>query len=174
LYHHATKDEQERHELHEKVAELGELAAHIALDLKSAAFPDVEQAKLRFASLNTWHRTLPLTMQLSQVKSMGSSAATEHAKRSLLQLHMLFLCLFIEPYRAILVDLGVSRLDNGSEVLEKGEKMRPIEQQCILAAQQSARLSTLLVLDDLMVSNCWVSVYVTRFNESFAWLIYCY
>lgn len=145
---------------HQRVGELGQLAAYIALDLKKASQPKVEQAKVHFESLNRWHRTLPPPMQLSRLSLADPFTIAWHTKRSILQLHILFLGLFVEPYRTCLVDLGNSRLDRSSDKLEDLETMKNVEKQCISAAQQSARVASLLQIDNLIRSHCWVSLYV--------------
>ncbi|KAI0568300.1 hypothetical protein Alg130_12207, partial [Pyrenophora tritici-repentis] len=53
----------------ERVCELGQLGAYIALDLKTTAQPKAEQARTHLDSLNKWHRTLPPPMQLSTVRN---------------------------------------------------------------------------------------------------------
>jgi hypothetical protein len=138
------------------------LGAYIALDWKRATEPTVEQAQFRFESLNEWHRSLPPPMQLSQLSIANPFTTTGHAKRSLLQLHILFLGLFIEPYRVCLVDIGKYRLDDPSREPDNLKDMEDIEEQCVSAARQSARVASLLQIDDLIRSHCWVSVYVNH------------
>jgi hypothetical protein len=97
-------------------------------------------------------------MQLSRLSLADPLATTWYTKRSLLQLHILFLGLFIEPYRALLVDLGKSRLRDPASKLVNLEIMKNIEMQCVSAARQSARVASLLQIDNLIRSHCWVSV----------------
>jgi hypothetical protein len=121
----------------------------------------VVQAQGRFESLNEWHRNLPPLIQLSRLSFADPMTLNWHTKRSLLQLHIIFLGLFIEPYRSCLVDVGQSRLCNTP--IEPGllETVKDVEEQCILAARQSARVASLLQIDNLIRSHCWVTVYVT-------------
>jgi hypothetical protein len=146
--------------LQEHVGELGQLAAYISLDLKTANQPKVAQAKLHFESLDDWHRSLPPPMQLSHLSLADPLSMNWHSKRSLLQLHVLFLGLIIEPYRQCLLDIGLFRLNNDSIDVEDLSTLKNVEEQCVLAARQSARVIALLQLDDLIRSRCWVSVYV--------------
>jgi hypothetical protein len=97
-------------------------------------------------------------MQLSRLSLADPLDMNWHTKRSLLQLHILFLGLFIEPYRNCLVDLGKVRLDLEAIDPKELEKMKQIEEQCVLAARQSSRVASLLQSDDLIRSHCWVSV----------------
>jgi hypothetical protein len=143
---------------HSQVNQLGQLAAYIALDLKEASQPKVEQAQLRLESLDQWHRSLPLPMQLNWLTLRDQDTVPWYTKRSLLQVHMLFLGLFTEPYRMLLVDLGRSRLSDSSGALENPALMEEIEKQCILGARQCARVASLLQVDDLIRSHCWVAV----------------
>jgi hypothetical protein len=149
----------------ERVGELGQLAAYIALDLKAATQPKIAQARVHFQSLNEWHRTLPPPMQLSRLSLADPLSMNWHTKRSLLQLHILFLGLFIEPYRKCLVDLGKIRLSDTPSEPEDLESMKDIEEQCVLAARQSARVASLLQSDNLIRSHCWVSVYVQSISK---------
>jgi hypothetical protein len=142
----------------ERVSELGRLAAYIALDMKKATQPKVAQAAAHFESLNEWHRTLPPPMQLSRLSLAGPLTIRWHTKRSLLQLHILFLGLFIEPYRDCLVDLAKSRLSNTSIDSEDLDTLKHVEEQCVIAARQSARVASLLQIDNLIRSHCWVSM----------------
>jgi hypothetical protein len=144
----------------ERVSELGRLAAYIALDLKTASQPKAVQARVHFRSLNEWHRTLPPPMQLSRLSLADPLTMNWHTKRSLLQLHILFLGLFIEPYRTCLIDLGRIRLNDTPCDPNDLEAMKNIEEQCVLAARQSARVASLLQSDNLIRPHCWVSVYV--------------
>ena len=101
-------------------------------------------------------------MQLSKLSLADPLAMNWHSKRSLLQLHILFLSLFIEPYRNGLVNLERYRLKNNVTLiaLEDLEALRNIEEQCVLAARRSARIASLLQTDNMIRSRCWVSVYV--------------
>lgn len=147
---------------HQHVAELGKLAAYIEFDLKIATRPRATQAEVHFETLNKWHRTLPPPMQLSRLNLADPLSMNWHMKGSLLKLHILFLGLVIELYRHCLVDLGRSRLSNTA--LESGslEAMKNVEEQCVLAARQSARVASLLQIDSLIQAHCWVSVYVNH------------
>ena len=82
-------------------------------------------------------------------------------KRSLLQTHILFLGIFSEPYRKCLVDLGNFRLSNVSVEINGLEDLVYLEEQCVLAARQSARVASLLQIDNLVRAHCWVSMYVS-------------
>jgi hypothetical protein len=144
----------------DRVGQLGRLAAYIAFDSKIATQPRVEQARLRLESLNEWHRTLPPFMQLGRLNRADAHTIPWYTKRSLLQLHMLFLGLFNEPYRSCLADVGRSRLSDPSSESEDLESMKNIETQCVSAARQCARVVSLLQMDNLIRSHCWVSVYV--------------
>jgi hypothetical protein len=146
--------------LQDRVGQLGQLAACIALDLKTTTRPKVKRAHVHFESLNEWHRSLPPPMQLSQLNLADPLTINRHSKRSLLQLHILFLGLFVEPYRDCLVDLGRIRYDNVPIKSEDLETLKNVEEQCILAARQSARVASRLQIDDSIRSRCWVSVYV--------------
>ena len=99
-------------------------------------------------------------MQLSRLSLADPLTVDWHTKRSLLQLHILFLGLFIEPYRDCLVDLGQFRM--GKTSFEPGDLrgLKSVEEQCVLAARQSARVASLLQTNNLIRSHCWVSVYV--------------
>lgn len=142
----------------ERVLELGQLAAYVALDLNTASQPKAAQARVYFESLNEWHRTLPPPMQLSRLSLADPLTMNWHTKRSLLQLHILFLGLFIEPYRDCLVELGRYRLSNTPVEEEDLEALKAIEEQCVQAARQSSRVASLLQIDNLIRSHCWVSV----------------
>jgi hypothetical protein len=106
-------------------------------------------------------------MQLSRLSLADPLAMNWHTKRSLLQLHILFLGLFIEPYRKCLTDLARIRLNDAPCEPEHLEMMKKIEEQCILAARQSARVASLLQSNNMMRSHCWVSVYVQSMSETF-------
>lgn len=140
--------------------ELGQLAVYVALDPNTTSQPNAAQARVYLESLNEWHRTLPPSMQLSRLSLSDPLTMSWHEKRSLLQLHLLFLGLFVKPYRGCLVDLGRFRLSNTPIETEELEALKAIEEQCVLAARQSARVASLLQLDNLIQSHCWVSVYV--------------
>jgi hypothetical protein len=80
-------------------------------------------------------------------------------KRSLLQSHILFLGIFTEPYRNCLFDLGNHRLSNTPIDGDDLEGLKYIEEQCVLAARQSARVASLLQFDTLVRAHCWISMY---------------
>jgi hypothetical protein len=147
--------------IHERIGELGQLAAHITLDLKIAGQPRVVQAQGCFEALNEWHRSLAPPIQLSRLSLANPTTIGCHTKRSLLRLHTLFLGLVIEPYRSFLVEVGQSRLCNIP--IESGllQAMKDIEAQCVLAARTSARVASLLQIDNLILSHCWITVYVS-------------
>jgi len=98
--------------------------------------------------------------QLKRLSLADPLAMNWHTKRALLQIHILFLGLFIGPYCNCLVDLGQFRL--GRTSIEPGdlETLKQVEEQCVLAARQSARVVSLLQVNNLIRSRCWVSVYV--------------
>jgi hypothetical protein len=97
-------------------------------------------------------------MQLSRLSLADPLTIRRHTKRSLLQLHILFLGLLIEPYRNCLVDLGEFRLGNTPIDPEDLDALKYVEEQCVLAARQSARVASLLQIDNLIRSHCWVSM----------------
>jgi hypothetical protein len=152
--------EHEREAFQERVGELGRLATYIALDLKTATQPKVAQASIHFESLNQWHRTLPPPMQLSRLSLADPFGMNRGTKRALLQLHVLFLGLFVEPFRDCLVDLAEFRLGEAPLASENVDATYHVEEQCVLAARQSARVASLLLTDNLIRSHCWVSMYV--------------
>lgn len=125
------------------------------------------QAQVRFKSLNDWHRTLPPPMQLSRLSLADPLTMNWNTKRALLQLHILFLGLFIEPYRTCLVDLGKFRLHDTSIEPQDLEPMKNVEEQCILAARQAARVVSLLQVDNLIRSHCWVTMYVNHISNQY-------
>ncbi|KAK7178536.1 hypothetical protein PSPO01_15411 [Paraphaeosphaeria sporulosa] len=100
-------------------------------------------------------------MQLSRLGLAFPLTMNLHTKRSLLRLHILFLGLFIEPYQDCLVDLGRVRLSNTPIESEDLKALKTVEAQCVLAARQSARVASLLQLDNLIRPHCWVSVYTS-------------
>ncbi|KAF2673298.1 hypothetical protein BT63DRAFT_152889 [Microthyrium microscopicum] len=143
--------------IHHRVGELGQIAALIALDLQDQGSPQLAQAQLRYDALKEWHRTLPDDLRLNRLNEADAETISWHTKRSLLQLHVLFIGLFIEPYRAFLVDLGNSRLNDSSDHFED-PTLKNFEEQCVSAARQSARASAILQVKNLVRSRCWVSV----------------
>lgn len=100
-------------------------------------------------------------MQLSRLSLVDPLTMNWHTKRSLLQLHVLFLGLFIEPYRTCLVDLGRFRSSNTPIKSEDLQSLKDVEEQCVLAARQSARVASLLQTNDLIRTHCWVSLYTS-------------
>jgi len=100
-------------------------------------------------------------MQLSRLSIADPLTMDWTTKRALLQLHILFLGLFIEPYRTCLVELGKSRLNDTSIDSPDSETTKNVEGQCILAARQSARVASLLQIDNLISPHCWVSIYTS-------------
>lgn len=155
-----SRAEPERGVFQDRVGELGRLAAYIALDLKTETQPRAAQATTHFESLNEWHRTLPPPMQLSRLSLADPLSMNWHSKRALLQLHILFLGLFIEPYRNCLVDLAKFRTSDTLIESDDLGALKQVEKQCVLAARQSARVAALLQTDNLIRSHCWVSMYV--------------
>jgi hypothetical protein len=89
-------------------------------------------------------------MQLSRLSLADLLSMKWHLKRSVLQLHILFLGLLIEPYWNGLVNLGRYCLKNNVTLiaLEDLEALKNIEEQCVLAARQSARVASLLQTDN--------------------------
>jgi hypothetical protein len=142
----------------ERVCDLGRLATYIALDLRDPNQSTLQQAQKFMNTLNQWHRTLPLSMQLSRLNLEDPSADTGQARRALLQLHILFLGLFIEPFRSCLVDIGNVRLGEKISTPTDVETMEYVEKQSVLAARQSARVASILQINQLVRSHCWVAV----------------
>jgi hypothetical protein len=143
---------------HAHIGELGRLAAYIALILKNPATTELGHVRGYLNTLDQWHRTLPPPMQLSRLNLADPLAETDHTKRALLQLHILFLGLFIEPFRTCLVDIGNIRLGNITASRQDVEIMEQIEGQTIEAARQSSRIVGLLQVNQLIRSQCWVVV----------------
>jgi hypothetical protein len=106
-------------------------------------------------------------MQLSRLSLSDPLSMNWRTKRSLLQLHVLFLGLFIEPHRNCLLDLAGFRLGTTQIDTENLEALKAVEEQCILAARQSARVASLLQSDNMIRSRCWVSVYVSTIMNHF-------
>lgn len=144
--------------VHERVGDLGRLAAYIALDLRAQHPIKAQPARENLDILTQWHRTLPPPMQLARLDLSDPLTETGHTKRAVLQLHILFLGLFIEPFKACLVDLGQARLGQSTPSQEDMESMEYVEAQSILAARQSARVASLLQMNRMVRSHCWVTV----------------
>ena len=144
--------------MQERIVDLGRLAAFIALDLKTQPRARVDQARGYLEAMYHWHATLPAPMQLNQLDLADPVAETGHTKRALLQMHILFLGLFIEPFRAALVDLGRTRLGQLTPQPGDMESMEYVEAQSILAARQTARIASLLQTNRWVRSHCWVAV----------------
>jgi hypothetical protein len=161
LYRTSWSEARARESIQELVGELGQLAAYIAVDLKTAAQSNAVQARNHLQSLNEWHRTLPPPIQLSRLSLADTKAMNWSSKRSLLPLHVLFLGIFTEPFKNCLVDLGRYRLSKVSVDPEDLKILKTVEEQSALAARQSSRVVSLLQIDDLLRSRCWVSVYVS-------------
>ncbi|KAH7060963.1 hypothetical protein BKA63DRAFT_224614 [Paraphoma chrysanthemicola] len=163
LYHSdRSHAEHERDAFYDSVGELGRLAAYIALDLKTATQPKAALASVHFESLNQWHHTLPPPMQLSRLSLADPLNMNWGTKRSLLQLHILFLGLLVEPFRNYLIDIARFRLGEVALTDSKDmESLIRVEEQCVLAARQSARVTSLLQIDNLIRSHCWVSIYTS-------------
>ncbi|CAG5137409.1 uncharacterized protein ALTATR162_LOCUS93 [Alternaria atra] len=100
-------------------------------------------------------------MQLSQLNLAKPFTIDSASKRSLLQFHVLFLGVFIEPHRNCLVDLGNFRINNKPLEIENLRDLEHLEELCILAARQSARVASLLQIDNLVRAHCWVSIYTS-------------
>ncbi|KAL6706053.1 hypothetical protein ACN47E_006155 [Coniothyrium glycines] len=147
--------------LQDQVGELGQLAAYISLDLDSARESKIVKARVHLAALNDWHRMLPPPMQLSRLSLANPLTMDWHTKRTLLQLHILFLGVFLEPHRTFLVQLGRIRLGDTTIDAEEHNMLKNIEAQCNLAARQCSRVASLLQVDDFIRSHCWVSVYTS-------------
>ncbi|KAH7060964.1 hypothetical protein BKA63DRAFT_225024 [Paraphoma chrysanthemicola] len=144
------------------VGELGRLAAYIAFDLKTATQPKSAQASVHFESLNHWHHNLPPPMQLSRLSLADPLHLNWSTKRALLQLHILFLGLLVEPFRNCLINVARLRLGEAAPTdSENVDSLFFAEDQCILAARQSARVISLLQTDNLIRSHCWVSIYTS-------------
>jgi hypothetical protein len=100
-------------------------------------------------------------MQLSRLSLADPLNIDWSTKRSLLQLHILFLSLLVDPFRNCLIDLARFRLGEAASNDSKDlDFILRVEEQCILAARQSARLTSLLQIGNLIRSRCWVSMYV--------------
>jgi hypothetical protein len=97
-------------------------------------------------------------MRLSRLNLADPLAQTGHTKRALLQLHTLFLGMFVEPFRKCLVDISSIRLGKTIASQQDWQIMEKIEGQCIQAARQSSRVVGLLQVNELVRSQCWVVV----------------
>ncbi|KAF2424432.1 hypothetical protein EJ08DRAFT_700788 [Tothia fuscella] len=162
LYHTSTVYEKPTEgDLHQRVVELGQLAARIALDPRGDDSETLPQAQTRLKTLLQWHDTLPPEVQMSRLTLAEPNSITWYTRRSILQLHMLFLGLFSEPYRTCLMDLGKYRLGETSRKAHDVEIMTNIENQCVSSARQSARILSLLQSDNLIRSHCWVALYTS-------------
>jgi hypothetical protein len=142
----------------ERVCDLGRLAAYISLDLKDPNRSTFHQAKSFMNTLNQWHRTLPPSMQLSRLNLADPLAQSGQTRRALLQLHILFLGLFVEPFRLCLVDIRNIRLGDKASTSAEVDTMEYVEKQSVLAARQCARVASLLQINQLVRSHCWVAV----------------
>ena len=80
-------------------------------------------------------------MQLSQLSLANPLAMNWHSKRSLLQLHTLFLGLLIEPYRYGLINLGRYRLNNNGATmaLHDLEALENVEKEKVEAVERKER-----------------------------------
>ncbi|KAK7177959.1 hypothetical protein PSPO01_15990 [Paraphaeosphaeria sporulosa] len=112
------------------IFELSRLATYVALDLKNAVEqPKAAHARQYLDSLTQCHLILPPPMRHSHISLANPLTLDWHKKRSLLQLHILFLGLFIEPYRICLIELGRVRLGDKLTDREDLEALINVEEQ---------------------------------------------
>jgi hypothetical protein len=154
--------------LHYQTEELGQMSARMTLDMKDGKAPKREQVRAHTDVLNDWHRHLPPNMHLNQLNGHKSANFPYHMKRSLLQMHFLFLVQLIEPRRDLLISLAESRLQRPGQHFGNEDDIED-ERQCISAAQQGARTVSILQFDNMIRPRCWVCVYVVsrRVSSSF-------
>jgi hypothetical protein len=157
----ALDDEFPETTFHYQVGQLGELAAQISLDQTRTMHLRAEQALTHCHALNEWHSNLPEHMQMKYLQLRDAEGIAKHTRRSLLQLHTLFLGLFTEPHRLLLVDVGTSRLEDGKSGPASHDDVAEFEKQSMLAARQGARVVSLLHFDNMIRAHCWVSIYTS-------------
>lgn len=143
--------------VHENVASLGDIATQISINRQVDLPISIEHVQFHMDALNLWHSSLPPEMQLSRLRE-NESDVPPHVRRNLLHLHTMFLGLFTEPHRSLLVDLGHRRLSNKWEGLESPNTVLDFEAQCLSAARQGARITGLLHIDDMVRAHCWISM----------------
>ncbi|KAK7177929.1 hypothetical protein PSPO01_16022 [Paraphaeosphaeria sporulosa] len=129
---------------HERMFELGRLVTYAAIDLNTWSKPKATHARRYLDTINRWHRVLPPPMQFSRLSRADLLTMERYTLRSALRMHMLFLAMFIEPYKQCLIDLGSFRLGEMPIEDEDLEALRSVEEQSVTAARQSARVAALL------------------------------
>lgn len=104
--------------------------------------------------LDAWHAALRLTMHLATLNSERSDALCPRQKFCLLLVHLLYLGAVTLLHKPVLAALAEVRRSATWTLDVPPDEVRSIEEDCILAASQGARVVLLLKGDTSYTTQC--------------------
>jgi len=147
--------------IQDQVSKIGFLAAEMSRDIQALPETDIKTIKNHTEKLDAWHRELPPMMHLSTLNSPHNTIFSPIQRRSILLMHMFFLSAVALLHRKLLVAIADSR-EAGTWGFDASQAQAyRYQEYCIIAAQQAARIASLLEFDGNIPKHSWVAIYQT-------------
>ncbi|CAI6237711.1 unnamed protein product [Periconia digitata] len=144
----------------EQIFQLGRLSTYASLfTMRNMEESSAMEGKHYLNVLTQWRESLPPLMQLSHICLDDPTVSDFQTKHMLLQFHILFLSLVIEPYRKCMRVLGKVRMGNIPIGTADLEALTSVEDYCVVSARQSARVASLVQFDNLVHAHSWTLLY---------------
>jgi len=144
--------------IQDQVSKIGFLAAEMSRNVR--ALPDRDMMNLRNHTerLDAWYRELPQMMHLSTLNSPHNTIFSPIQRRSILLMHMFFLSVVALLHRKLLVAIADSRESGTWDFDPSHSEANRYQEYCIIAAQQAARIASLLQFEGNIPKHNWVAM----------------
>ncbi|CAO2650078.1 Nn.00g013700.m01.CDS01 [Neocucurbitaria sp. VM-36] len=147
--------------IHTQTSKIGLIAAEIAKTLASPELVTKENISLLNQKLESWRVEVPDTLQIPALTSSTPTNLTLYQRRAILMVHIMYLGALVLLYRQLLVATAETQLADGTACNPNFSisDARRYRNDCAVAAQQIARILSLIDFDGTLTKRCWLIIY---------------
>ncbi|KAF2707964.1 hypothetical protein K504DRAFT_383608 [Pleomassaria siparia CBS 279.74] len=147
--------------IHTQSSRIGLIAGEIVKQLASPELVTRECIDMLTAKLETWRMEVPSMLQIPIITSDNPSDLTCFQRGAILLVHIMYFGALILLYRPLLVTSAETKLgEDAAWNLELSpDETRRCRNECAVAAQQIARILSVMSFDGTFSQRCWIIIY---------------
>ncbi|KAF2475563.1 uncharacterized protein BDR25DRAFT_213998 [Lindgomyces ingoldianus] len=147
--------------IHIQTSKIGLIAAEIAKTLVSAELATRENIDMLNRKLEVWRMEVPTMLQISVMTSDNPPELTLYQRRAILMVHIMYLGAVLLLHRQLLIAAAQTQLTDGAlwNFDLSVDEVARYRNECAMAAQQMARILSLISFDGTFTRRCWLIIY---------------
>ncbi|KAI4702044.1 hypothetical protein J4E81_002405 [Alternaria sp. BMP 2799] len=148
--------------IHMQTSKINLIAAEVAKTLASPELATKGNITMLTMKLEKWREEVPQTLQIPTLLSSAAQDLTVFQRRAVFMLHIMYLGALVLLYRQLLVASAEAQLIDGTPSALNNisvEDVKIYRQECAMAAQNIARILSLISFDGTLTTRCWIIIY---------------